>query len=106
MKSGKLRHRVTIQKKSVARDAYGSETVTWLEEAVVWASVEPIAGREYFMSQQMQSDVTHRIIIRYYAGVIPSYRIKFGTRIFDIMSVINTEERNREMVLMAREFLT
>ena len=106
MNPGKLRHRLQIEKKVVARDSYGAETITWTDVDTVWGSVEPISGREYFLAQQVQSEVTHRVTIRYYAGMNPGWRIKFGTRIFDVLSVINTEERNREMILMTREFVT
>ena len=106
MNSGKLRHRITIQSKGVARDSFGAEVITWLTEKTVWASVDPIFGREYFLAHQVQADVTHSIRIRYYEGLRPDWRILFGSRIFDIKSIINLEERGREMVLMARENVT
>ncbi len=103
MRSGQLRQRVTIQQKSVARDTYGGETVTWADVTTVWAAVEPIAGREYFSAQQLQADVNHRIRIRYYSGVTTTMRVKLGTRYFDILSILNLEERDRETHLMCKE---
>ena len=44
-----------------------------------------------------------RIIIRYLSGIVPKMRVKYGSRIFDILSVINVSERNRELQLMCRE---
>jgi len=67
------------------------------------ASIEPISGREYFSAQTTQADVTHRINLRYVAGVKPKMRVKYGSRIFDILSVSNVDERNRELQLMCRE---
>ena len=43
------------------------------------------------------------IIIRYLSGIVPKMRVKFGSRIFDILSVINVKESNRELQLMCRE---
>jgi len=106
MQSGKLKHRITIQSKGVARDSFGSEVVTWITEKTVWASIEPIAGREFFLAHQMQANVDHRIRIRYYDGIRVDWRILFGTRIFDIKSIINLQEQNNEMILMAKEFIT
>ncbi len=106
MRSGQLRHRISLQSKVATRDTYGAETITWKTENTVWGSIEPLNSREFFQAQQMQSDVTHKVKLRYYAGLRPDWRIKFGTRIFDIQSVMNPEERNIEWTLLAKEFLT
>lgn len=106
MKAEKYRHRVHLQSKSATRNSYGEETLSWVTEASVWCSIEPLTGREYFQAQQVQSQVTHKIMLRYYKGLRPDWRILFGTRTFNIVSVINVEERNIEMVLMATEFVT
>jgi len=71
--------------------------------ATVQASIEPVSGREYFAEQSTQADVTHRVYTRYVSGVVPKMRVKYGSRVFDILSVINTRERNVELQLMCRE---
>ena len=76
---------------------------TWSTYATVQASIEPISGREYFAAQSTQADVTHRIRIRYFSGIVPKMRVSYNSRIFDILSVINVGERNRELQLMCRE---
>lgn len=105
MRSGELRNRITIQQKSVTRDTYGGETVTWTDVATVWAAVEPISGREYFSSQQIQAEVTTRIRIRHKTGITPVMRVSWGTRLYDIISVIEINERNREIHLMCKEVI-
>lgn len=106
MRIGQLRHRITLQSKTATQDAYGAETVTWKNEKEVHASVDSLNGREYFLAQQMQSEVTHKIRFRYIPGLTPAWRVKWGTRIFDIKSAINPEEKNSEWILMCKEFLT
>ncbi len=106
MKSGKLRNRVILQSKTVTRNDYGEETIVWTEKDTLWASIEPLTAREYFQSQQVQSQVTHKITIRYYLGLRTDYRMLWGSRIFNIISMINPEERNREMILLCTEFIT
>ena len=44
MEAGALRNRITIQEKSVVRDTYGAETITWVEHCQAWASMEPLSG--------------------------------------------------------------
>lgn len=103
MRAGLLRHRITIQQKSATRTASGAESVTWAEYDTLWASVEPLAGRELELAKQIHDEVNHRIWIRYRSGVIPEMRVLYGSRKFDILSVVNTAERDIRMQLMCRE---
>ena len=103
MRVGPLRHRATIQSYAKTRDAYGAEVETWSDFADVWASIEPLIGREYMAAKQLTADVSHKIRIRYIEGLSPTMRVVFGTRTFEIVSIINVQERNKELVIMATE---
>ncbi len=105
MKIGKLRHRIAIEQVANIQDADGSVIETWSGFAMAQASIEPVSGREYFAGQTTHSDVTHRVYTRFIPGVIPRMRIVYQSRIFEIISVINTRERNTELQLMCREIL-
>jgi SPP1 family predicted phage head-tail adaptor len=98
-----MRHRIAIESPVETQGPDGSVTLTWAPFAAVWASVEPLLGREYFDAQREQADVSHRVRMRYLAGVTHSMRVALGPRVFEIESVINAGERNRELVLMCRE---
>jgi len=103
LRIGKLRRRITIERVTETQDTDGAVLETWSTYATVQASIEPISGREYFAAQSTQADVTHRIRIRYLSGIVPKMRVSYNSRIFDILSVINVGERNRELQLMCRE---
>jgi len=106
MRSGLLRHRVTIQQlvsASPQQDAGGEPDESWSAVATVWGAVEPLRGRELFAAQQVSSEVTGLIRIRYRAGVTPKMRCVFGTRNYDILAVVDPLERHREMQLLVRE---
>ena len=104
MKAGDLRNRVIIQSKSVTRDGYGAEVITWSTHATVWAAVEPLRGREWTETRQVQADVDTRVRIRYLSTVTPSMRVLWGTRVFEIIAPpIHVQERKRETHLMCRE---
>ena len=103
MRAGKLRHLVTIQKRTLASDGgYEPHTASWSTFATVWGAPDPQSGRETTLdpqSGQEQAEVSHRWRIRYTAGVTADHRILWGSRTFDIRSVLNIDERSREMVL-------
>jgi SPP1 family predicted phage head-tail adaptor len=103
MRSGPLRHQVTIEEVTETRDSYGGVVESWSTFATVWASVGPIIGREYFASQQVQSEVSHKIRIRYLSGITTKMRVTFDSRTFRIESILNVDERNTEMLLMVTE---
>lgn len=103
MRAGKLRHRVTVERPQEAAGAYGEAQVSWEPMATVWASVEPVSGREFFAAAQVQTDITHRVRMRYLAGVTPKHRIRFGERLLDVRLVRNIEERNAELELLCVE---
>lgn len=103
MRAGTLRHRVEIQALTVTEDDIGNQIYEWQTIATVCASIEPLKGREYWAAAQIQAETTVKVTIRYLAGITPSCRVVFKDRVFDIQSIINVEERNRELVLMCRE---
>jgi len=105
MQAGKLRHRVTIQEATESVDSYGQPTFAWADEATVWASIEPLRGQERLAQQQIESDVTHRVTLRYLTNLTPAKRIKFGSRYLEIRSVMNVDEHDETMVLECHEAL-
>ena len=47
--------------------------------------------------------MTHRVKIRYRAGVTAKMRLTFGARVFNIRGVINAGERDRTLELLCEE---
>jgi SPP1 family predicted phage head-tail adaptor len=104
--SGKLKHRIEIQNSTELRSASGAVTgQTWHPFCYVWAAMEPLSGKEYFAAAQIQSTISHKITIRYRAGIKPYYRATWNDRIFNIISIINTREENRELILYCTEWI-
>jgi SPP1 family predicted phage head-tail adaptor len=103
MRIESLKRRVSLQKEHAVRDSFGAEILQWVELRKVWAGIYPLEGREFFAAQTVNAEITIKIIIRYTEGVSPKMRIVFNNRIFEILSVINTGERKRELQLMCKE---
>lgn len=105
MKAGKLRHRITLQNRTITPSGYGDNTVTYTDIATVWAAVMPLRGREYWSAQQIKATTTHEVEIRHRSDVGPEDRVAFGSRYFTIDSVVNPEERGIKTVLLCSEVL-
>jgi SPP1 family predicted phage head-tail adaptor len=103
MQAGKLRHRMKVQTKVLGSNNYGEEVITrWNDDIKVWASVEPLRGKEYFNAQQTQSAVTHRVKFRYqklYDETLIDSNCRLipdasTSPVYEISSVVNPEMRN------------
>lgn len=105
--AGKLRHRVVVQRYVGQADEYGDigrqEDKNWRNVCIVWAAVDPISGREYYAAEQAQSEVSHKVRMRYRGGIKPGMRLLLGERKLYIRSVIDWEERHENLLLMVQE---
>lgn len=102
MNAGHLRERITIREKVVTRDAYGAEAITWADFASVYASAEPIRGREFIALRSAQSDISIRFRIRYTPGVQTTMQVRWDGGDYEIDEIINRNARNRELELLCR----
>lgn len=103
MRAGRLRHRITIERNAGTADAAGHAATTWVQQASRWASVEPLQGRELWQAREVHPEVTHRVTLRWLDGITRAMRIKHETRVFGIEAILNTDERDVEMVCLCRE---
>lgn len=102
---GKLRHYVDLQSATASQNNYGEESKVWATDESIFAQIEPLRGQQLLEYQQINTELTHRIIIRYTANATSEKRIKWGARIFDISVVRNIEERNIFQELLCKEKL-
>jgi SPP1 family predicted phage head-tail adaptor len=102
--SGKLRHKIKIQRENLTDDGYGGSTVLWVDRLEARAWIKPTSGTEQNFGMQTQDTVTHDIVIRYSSTeILAKDSVLFETRRFNIRSVINVEERNRWLQLRCEE---
>jgi SPP1 family predicted phage head-tail adaptor len=100
MFAGPMRNQIQLQVNTPGQDSSGSQVMTWTTVATVWAQVWAVSGQERMIAAQVQASLTHRVRIRYYAGLTTAYRVVMSDgRTFNILFINNTMERNREMIL-------
>jgi len=105
MRSGNLKHKIEIQTYIETSNDFGEVTKGYSTFKTVYASITPLAGKEYFASKQLNAEVSHKIECRYLSGVLPNMRILYGARVFNIESVINIREANKTLQIMAVEVI-
>ncbi len=104
MRIGPLNKRVAIRSVSSTQDDYNEPVLSWSTDATVWASVEPISGRELLAADQQHAETTHRIRMRYQPSttVTAEKRLLYDSRIFEIVSVIDKKERKHMLELLCK----
>lgn len=103
MQIGKLRHRIRLQKPHSRPNDYGASVAEWHDVHHVWAEVQPLSSREFFAAQQIHSEATTQIWLRYLPDIDHTMRVIFGSQTFEIVSVINYQSRNRTLLLQCKE---
>lgn len=104
IEAGKLRKRVQIQALPTVQaiDQNWNEPTygDWTKQADVWASIEPLSGRELVYAGQVAADATHLVTVRYFQGLMERMRFLYvddatgATRLFNISFVKDPEENH------------
>lgn len=104
MRAGRLRHRITFQQEpSRTDDEIGGYVPEWSDVCAVYASVDPLRGKEALAAAQVQADTMHKITIRWRSGLTAAMRIKFGTRYFNIRELRVVREVHHIIEIIADE---
>lgn len=96
-----LDQRVILQQPDISYDEIGGQVVSWQDVATLWASIEPLRGREIFENRRFEARSTVRIVMRYRNDVDERKRLKKGSVIYHILQVLNRDERNHTLEILA-----
>ena len=107
MTIGKMRHRITIERKAQASDGEGGVSYTWEPHATVWASADhkSLRGAAGPAGQLMDTSQID-FMTRYSdccASVQQGDRVMFNGRTLYVQAVANEDERRRFLRLVCVE---
>ena len=104
--AGKLREQIVFQTRGESTDEWGGTIPSWTTFATVRAKARPIRGREMVAAQAAQNETEVVFYIRHLAGLNTSMRVVHNSKNYDILSIINIDERNREMEISTKTGLS
>lgn len=102
MRAGALNSRVVLQSRTLASDAIGNPVETWSDVATEWADVEAEDGIEAIQMGQVNSRQVVKVTLRYRSGVNDTMRLTHAGKTYEIMSVVNVDQKNRELRLVCQ----
>ena len=107
MRVGRLRHRLVLQRPVTTRDAATNEKITvGTTVKTVWGGSEPIRGKEKVSAQELDAAYDVRLPMRYsseISAIDATWRATSGGKFYAFQSVINLDERNHEIEVLASE---
>lgn len=109
MRAGPLNKLLVLESKQSTQGDDGGEVIAWVPVATVWASIEPVGGREAMRANQIVADTETRIKIRWssqVAAIDATWRAVHGGTIYNIKRIANIKSANREIELMCESGVT
>ena len=111
LRGGTLTRGISVQARTTQRDSFGQQVLGWVEIKQVYALIEALTGSERDAAMSISTDISHRITVRYddiWADpkTVATYRIVYGTRLFNVNAAMNIDEANRVVELLCTEGLT
>jgi SPP1 family predicted phage head-tail adaptor len=108
----RYRHRVAVQEKTEDTDSDTGDVShawsnVWLDSdtelSAVPAEVLTGPGREFNAADAKQAETSARITLRWFPGLLPTMRIVWDGRTYDILSIETDATARREYRLRCRE---
>lgn len=103
MRTGMMRRTVTLRTNVQTANPMGGYTDTPTDIENIPARVSPLQGQEQVDAMQTGMQRPHRFTMRFRDGMTGATQILYDGRTFDIKSVVDPEERHRELQILADE---
>jgi head-tail adaptor len=87
MTIGSLRHRLTVEAPVEVADGAGGVARTFQPVGQIWGLISPLGGAETRAEERLVQRLSHRIVIRPFAGLTAAHRLRKGSRLFDIRAI-------------------
>ena len=94
---GGMRHRVEIQSSAGSTDSMGGRANSFTTTDTVWANISEKSGRESLSRGKITDTATHTMTCRYISTLNTNSRVKYGDRLFNVISVHNPDGRSKYM---------
>ena len=100
---GALRRRLVLEAPVASPDGLGGTTKAFTTVAALWARVEWLSGAEQWRRGRPEQSATHRVTLRWRAGVDAGQRLRDGDHLYDIRAVADPDGDRRRLVCLVRE---
>ena len=100
---GRMKFELTLQSRVSTADGMGGFTVSWADTATIKADIMPLSMIERTQGERLIAESTHKLIARFRDITPTTQRLLYGTRVWNINSVVNPDNANSHIVIYVRE---
>jgi SPP1 family predicted phage head-tail adaptor len=99
-----LDKRIVLEYKIKVSDGAGGWTETWVQAGnPIWAAIWPTSANQQIQAMGQVMTISHRTRIRYRSDIRAKWRIKYGAKNYDIVSIVNVEMANEYLDILCKE---
>jgi SPP1 family predicted phage head-tail adaptor len=105
MLAGRQNRRIQVDEPIRTQNETGEDVRTFSEFATIWASIEPVRGREALLAGVNLSQMDTKIRTRWSSAmdqVTTEWRFRYKTTVYDILSVAHLMTRKREIEFICK----
>lgn len=103
LNAGRLRKKVDIYGYREIDSELGGKKVVLAKKATVWAELRPVRGTEFLEYYRETNALQYKITIRYRPDLTEKDVLLYGSRQFEINSIININEDNVALEIYCTE---
>lgn len=96
-------HKIFFQSYQPSEDGEGGFVDAWVDVKVTWASINPIRAHQRTMYKSISTDTTHIVEIRGNVPCNDTQQIRYGERVFEILTVEDIQERSITKIVTCKE---
>jgi len=101
---GELRTQITFLSRATTGDAGGFQVPTLTEVATVWSKWTNVHGSEAWMAASMTAEQAATVLVRWIANLDPTWLVRKGTDLYEIVSPDNIGERGEYIELKVKRW--
>ena len=110
LNAGSLNRRIRFQRPTTLKDMVGAPRRSWTDVTTVWGEIQPLSGREAVIASRISAEISHQITVRYQPifddpQLVVQMRALYRSRIFNIHSALNEDEKRIQVTLLVSEGL-
>lgn len=103
MDAGQLTARLELERPEDTDDGQGGAVRSHVSQGALWARIEPVSAQAHERAGAETARLTHRIWLRFHAGIAAGQRLRKGQRIFAIRAVCDPDETGRYLICHCEE---
>lgn len=100
---GAMRRRLVLEAPVPTADGLGGATLSFETVAALWGRIEWLSGSERWRFGRPEQVATHRVTIRWRAGVEAGQRLRDGERVYEIRAAADPEDGRRRLICLVEE---